>query len=41
MKKINVVAINMKTNDITWKIVIYKKSEKRINEFGVTMTEKH
>jgi hypothetical protein len=34
-------AINMKTNDITWKIAIWQKLWKRINEFGVTMTEKH
>jgi hypothetical protein len=34
-------AINMKTNDITWKIAILQKIIKKINEFGVTMTEKH
>jgi hypothetical protein len=41
MKKINVIVINMKTSDITWKIVILQKIRKRINKFGVTMTEKH
>jgi hypothetical protein len=41
IKHINEIAINMQTNDITWKIVILQKTEKRINEFGVTMTEKH
>jgi hypothetical protein len=29
MKKINVIAINMKTNDITWKIVILQKIRKK------------
>jgi hypothetical protein len=40
-KNINEIAINMQTNEITWKIVILQKIEKRIYEFGVTMTEKH
>jgi hypothetical protein len=29
MKKINVIAINMKTSDITWKIVILQKIRKK------------
>jgi hypothetical protein len=41
IKKINEIAINMQTNDIGWNIVILQKIEKRINEFGGTMTEKH
>jgi hypothetical protein len=40
IKHINEIAINMQTNDITWKIVILPKKTKN-NEFGVTMTEKH
>jgi hypothetical protein len=42
VNKIKEIEINMQTNDITWNIVILqKKSEKRINEFGFIMTEKH
>jgi hypothetical protein len=41
IKNINEIAINMQTNDITWKIVILQKIRKRIYEFEVTMTEKH
>ena len=35
------IAINTKTNNIKWKIMILQKPEKRINKFEITMTEKY
>jgi hypothetical protein len=41
IKKVNEVVTNTQTDDITWKIMILQKIRKKINKFGVTMTEKH
>jgi hypothetical protein len=38
IKKINGIAISMQTNNVTGKIMILQKIEKRITEFEVTMT---